>query len=276
VPRSPLQSLSPRRRATLIALVAAVALAAGVVVAVVVARGSGGTASARARQDQPGPVLLVPGYGGLLSSLDDLTARLRAAGRDAEAVPMPGDGTGDLTEQARVLNTAVQARLAAGAPSVDLVGYSAGGVVVRLWAKRYDGAAHARRIVTLGSPHHGAGVASLAQAFVPGLCPVACQQLAPGSALLRQLNAGDETPAGPQWLSVWTSQDETVTPPDSAVLAGAVDVRLQSVCADEVVQHSQLPRDPLVLGLVAAAVGTRPITAPAPGQCAQLRALGQG
>ncbi|GAC1324063.1 MAG: lipase [Mycobacteriales bacterium] len=270
---SRLQALSRRRRRSVLG---ALALVLVLLAALAVTRlaGRAGESGVPARQDLPGPVLLVPGYGGSLGALEVLAARLRASGSDAATVAIPGDGTGDLREQAKVLDAAVGARLAAGAPSVDLVGYSAGGVVVRLWAKSYNGRAKARRVVTLGSPHHGAAVASVAAAFVPGLCPLACQQLAPGSDLLKRLNAGDETPPGPQWVSLWTVQDETVTPPDSARLAGAVDVVLQGVCADEVVSHSDLPRDPLVTGLVLAALGMDPLSPPLPAQCAALRAGG--
>ncbi|MCW2608479.1 MAG: estB, partial [Frankiales bacterium] len=148
-------------------------------------------------QARPGPVLLVPGYGGNTVGLEALARRLRAEGREAVVVDLPGDGTGDLEDSALRLRKAADDALAQGAPSVDVVGYSAGGVVARLWA-RAGGAAQARRVVTLGSPHHGTGVAQLGAVFAAGACPTACQQLVPGSRLLDELDAGDETPAGPQ------------------------------------------------------------------------------
>ncbi len=260
--------MSPARRRLLllVGLVAVVLLAL-----VVVPRLSSDDAAPgpAAPQDTPGPVLLVPGYGGATGALEVLAATLRAAGRTATVVDVPGDGTGDLRQAAAALEAAVEAALASsGAPSVDVVGYSAGGVVARLWAQ--DHADRARRVVTLGSPHHGTKVAALGAAFAPGACPVACQQLVPGSDLLDELNAGDETPDGPKWLSLWTSQDETVTPPDSARLDGAVDVVLQDICPGISVTHSDLPRTPLVQGIVAQALSADPLTAPRAEQCAQL------
>ena len=102
-----------------------------------------------------------------------------------------------------------------GAPSVDVVGYSAGGVVVRLWVAELGGGNVARRAVTLASPHHGTDLASLGADLAPDSCPEACLQLAEDSDLLRELNAGDETPPGPAWVAIWTEDDRIVVPPDS-------------------------------------------------------------
>lgn len=226
-------------------------------------------------QSKPGPVILVPGYGGNTASLAALAARITATGRSAQVLGLPGDGTGDLSTQVRTLDDAVRADLAHGAASVDVVGYSAGGVVARLWVAQDGGAHEARRVVTLGSPLHGAKIAAVGANLVPGACPVACQQLAPGSALLRQLDA-TPLPAQLPWLSVWSEDDQTVTPPDSALLSGAVNVPLQQICPAEQVAHAQLPTDPLVTGLVLTALGTQPISAPAPGQCRSLLAVGRG
>src|SRR5436305_745156 len=94
-------------------------------------------------------------------------ARIRATGRAATVVSLPGDGTGDLAAQAATLDAAVTAERQRGAPSVDVIGYSAGGVVARLWVARYTGAQAARRVVTLGSPLHGAQLAATGPAPVP-------------------------------------------------------------------------------------------------------------
>jgi triacylglycerol esterase/lipase EstA (alpha/beta hydrolase family) len=175
---------------------------------------------------------------------------LTVAGRDAAVVPIPGNGTGDLHASADALGQAVDAALTrTGAESVDVVGYSAGGLVARLWVS--DGHADVvRRVVTLGSPHHGTSLADLAGDLAPGQCPVGCQQMTSDSDLLNALNDGDETPEGPTWVSIWTTQDETVTPPDSARLEGALNLTVQSVCAQAQVGHGDLPRNPLVQQMV--------------------------
>ncbi len=214
----------------------------------------------RPDQAQPGPVLLVPGYGGNRTSLTRLAERLTAEGRTATVLTLPGDGTGHLEEQADVLDTAVRDALSAGAPSVDVVGYSAGGVVTRLWVDRHDGAEVARRVVSLGSPLHGTRLAGLGARFARDQCPQACQELAPGSDLLDSID--DPLPDGLPWLSIWTEYDETVQPPTSARLDGAVNLSLQSVCAAARTSHSELPADPYVTALVLDALGTGPLRAP--------------
>ncbi|GAA4080267.1 esterase/lipase family protein [Actinomadura miaoliensis] len=252
-----LGGLSPRRRA----LVVGVAVLVAVVVAVVAVRvvGGGGDGDAPP-QDRPGPVVLVPGYGGGAGGLRVLADRLRRDGRQAFVLDLPGDGTGDLREQARALDRRVGEALRGGAPSVDVVGHSAGGVVARLWAAEHDGARKARRIVSLGSPHRGAQLAAAGTAFGAAACPAACRQLAPGSDLLRDL--GGRVPGRPAWMSVWTSLDETVTPPESARLGGAVNVVVQDVCPNARTGHADLPSDPYVMGIVLRALGTAPLTEP--------------
>jgi pimeloyl-ACP methyl ester carboxylesterase len=256
-------------------LLAALAAVAAVVVGVRVwaDRAPDVDPDSRPSQNALGPVLLVPGYGGSRESLRALAERIEASGRSAEVLALAGDGTGDLTAQVEVLDEAVNERLAAGAPSVDVVGYSAGGVVAGLWVAREDGAARARRVITLGAPLSGTTVAAVGGASVPDACPVACRQLSPGSAELAELAAarvGEQLP----WLSIWTVDDRTVTPPDSARLPGALNVALQSVCPDDRVDHGGLPTDPAVTGLVLRALSAAPLSPPP--DCATLTRTAAG
>jgi dienelactone hydrolase len=221
---------------------------------------------------RPGTVLLVPGYGGSTGSLDQLAARIRSAGRTATVVQLAGNGTGDLTVQARVLASYADRAVAAGSGPLTVIGYSAGGVVAWLWDADYGGAAQAGLIITLGSPLHGARIAAVGTGFDPAECPVACQQLVPGSALLTGLQRSAQP--RPPWLSLWSTDDQTVQPPDSARLTGAVNVPLQSICPGVDIQHSQLPDAPLVDGIVLRALASGRPAAPGPGDCAALQALG--
>lgn len=266
--------MSPRRR-LLVALLGVLVLVGAVLVVVQVIgnRPASVDPSARPAQDDPGPVLLVPGYGGSQASLEPLAARIRATGRSAQVVALEGDGTGDLSAQVDVLDAAVDTALKAGAPSVDVVGYSAGGVVAGLWVARDDGAAKARRVVTLGAPLAGTSLAAAGATDLPSACPVACRQLAPGSSLLAELARARVGTALP-WLSIWTTDDQTVTPPDSARLDGAVNVPLQSLCPGAQVGHGSLPRDPAVAGLVLEGLSTAALTSA--GDCTTLRAAGTG
>jgi triacylglycerol esterase/lipase EstA (alpha/beta hydrolase family) len=265
-----LAGLSPARRRLAVVVAVVVVAVLGVTGALLLPRLTADE-PAPVAQEVPGPVLLVPGYGGSTRSLEPLAARLSAAGRDATVVPVPGDGTGDLEAAADALAAAATGALVrTGADSVDVVGYSAGGIIARLWVAD-GGASSVRRVLTLGSPHHGTTLADLATGIAPDQCPVGCRQLTTDSPLLDRLNAGDETPAGPTWVSVWTTADRTVTPPETARLDGAMDLPVQSVCADSQVGHGQLPADPVVQGIVLAELAAGPPVELTPADCARLR-----
>jgi triacylglycerol lipase len=246
--------LSPTRRRFVLGV--AVLVVAAVVAAVVAVVASRPDDVDPVAQETPGPVLLVPGYGGSTAALDVLADALRADGRDVTVVRPEGEGTEDLRTQAEALDRAARSALDdSGADSVDVVGYSAGGVVARIWVADLGGDALARRVVTLTSPNHGTDLASLASGLGSTACPEACQQLATDSDLLRDLNADDETPDGPRWVAIWTEDDKTVVPPDSGVLDGATAFSVQTACPGLVVAHADAPRTPSVIAMVAAELG---------------------
>ena len=261
-----LASLSPSRRRLVVGVLSLTALA--LVAALIVLWRAQSNGVDPVPQGEPGPVLLVPGYGGSTSALQVLADALTANGRDATVVALAGDGTGDLREQAQVLDRAAEAALErTDARSVDVVGYSAGGVVARLWVAELGGGNVARRVVSLGSPQHGTDVAGIAAALAPDECPLACQQLTTSSDLLRSLNAGDETPDGPRWVSMWTTSDQLVVPPETAALDGGVNFSVQQVCGRRTIDHGDLPSSSEVINLTIKELGTEPPGLPSERDC---------
>lgn len=252
--RSPLSGLAPARRRLAAIVLGCVVVVLGAVAGTLVVRGLAG--GGIAEQSRPGPVLVVPGYGGGTADLAPLVAELRREGREAVVYQPTEAGKGDLRVQARRLGALAERTMDnAGAESVDIVGYSAGGVVARLYVRDAGGSSVVRRVLTLGSPHHGTDVAALAE-DVAGGCPTACEQLATGSDLLRRLDAGDETPDGPRWIAVRTTDDRIVTPVDSAKLDGALNIAVQDLCPAASTSHGELPGDPVVLATLRSVLGS--------------------
>ena len=192
------------------------------------------------------PARITARAGGYVLEVDDERVDARRFER------LAADGRAELArdpERARALLT-------------EALGVWRGEALGDLAGEPFAGAEVARRIVTLGSPLHGARIAGIGAALAPDACPQACRQLAPGSDVLDEIDAAP-LPDGLPWLSIWTENDETVQPPESARLAGAVNVPLQGLCPGARVSHGELPTDPAVTALVLAGLGTAPLTAPA-------------
>jgi len=217
-------------------------------------------------QDRLGPVLLVPGRTADSVALVALQKRLFLTGRRAVIVSIGTDNSGDLRDQARQLKETAADLIEGGAPSVDVVGFAAGGLVTRLWLA--DGGADVtRRVVTIATPNQGVtSRAQLANLVNTRFCKTTCPQLTAGSDLLAGLP--DKAAAGrAPWTNVWTKWDKTVSV-TSANLPGAMNVSLQSVCAhnrelpSETTAHDDLPSDPLTIGIVLKSLSTTSLTTP--------------
>jgi hypothetical protein len=75
-------------------------------------------------------------------------------------------------------------------------------------------------------------------------------------------------------VSIWTDQDQVVSPPDTARLAGARNVVVQRICPGRAVDHGQLPTDAVVDALVLRALAAGPFVTPTSADCSAL--AGQG
>jgi triacylglycerol lipase len=254
-------ALSPQRK---LFVVGSLALVAVLVILFAV--------NARRSDTAPGiavvPVILVHGYGGSPASMATLAAALKHEGRRVDVVALPQHGEAEIGREAQVLSAAVERT---GAAKVDLVGFSAGSIVVRAYFSTPVGNSRTRRVVLLGAPNHGTTLASLALSTDPSLCLDACQELSRGSSFLRALNSRPPAPKVPVTV-IWTGDDKVVTPPHSAVLPGATNVRVQSVCRKAILAHGDLVTDPVAIGLTIVALEGQ--TSNLPGRCNKIRQIG--
>lgn len=228
----------------------------------------------------PRPVILVHGTGGRMAMWKTLSPMLKHEGYcvfalnygAADPGPTPEDtsyGTADLNKSAKELGAFVDAvRTATGAPKVDIVGHSQGGMMPRLYLKNDGGADpdHPERnkvnsLVALSPSNHGtynlgAQVGQVLSALggisTDGLMNVALEQQAYQSAFIKALNAGGETEPGVHYTVIATLYDQTITPFTSSFLVGpdVQNILLQSTCATATPTHNQMPIDPSALWLV--------------------------
>ncbi|KUH37241.1 MULTISPECIES: esterase/lipase family protein [Streptomyces] len=163
-------------------------------------------------------------------------------------------GLGPVAESAGQLDAFVDGVLAAtGAPEVDLVGHSQGGMMPRHYLKFLGGAAEVNALVGLAPDNHGTTLLGLTALlpYFPGVAhlltektPALADQIA-GSPFLRRLNEGGDTVPGVRYTVIATRYDQVVTPYRSQFLdgPGVRNVLLQDLCPVDLSEH-------LAIGLV--------------------------
>lgn len=120
-----------------------------------------------------------------------------------------------IMDYVQILANGVEQVLAdTGSDQVDLVGHSMGGLVIRSYLANDSTKAKVRRVVTLGSPHHGSKLA----VFGVGK---ATKEMLPGSSFLKTLNQEEvQLPEGGRFYSIYTIADNMVLPNESPKLSG--------------------------------------------------------
>ncbi|MBK8118539.1 MAG: alpha/beta fold hydrolase [Sulfuritalea sp.] len=181
------------------------------------------------------PLLLIHGYQCNRGLWFWLRPRLEAAGWTVATVSLE-PAWADIDSYAKAIDRRIDEVLAAtGAPRVMLVCHSMGGPVSRAYLRRH-GSDKVARIVTLGSPHQGTGLAVLG----PGRN---ARQLRIGNPWLVALAAPGAVPLPPASVSIFSYHDNYVFPQQAcSTLADARHVAIGGV------SHLGMAFSPLVLG----------------------------
>lgn len=164
------------------------------------------------------PILLVPGWFDTERDLAALRIRLISAGWSTEYVePLTfTDPTGSNIDHAAEIGAAVELlRTRTGAPEVDLVAHSMGGLAVRQYLMDI-GPRRVRKVVFVATPHRGTYTAYVA--FGKGR-----DEMIPGSPFLEALNAAPPVPEGIDAITIRSPMDTIILPSESATLPGIED-----------------------------------------------------
>ncbi|WP_245722041.1 esterase/lipase family protein [Nocardia crassostreae] len=171
-------------------------------------------------------------------------------------------GTEDVFQSSAQIGAFTEQVLAAtGAAQVDMVGFSQGASVTRYWINQLGGAPKVNQWVGIASPSYGGvmyGLVTVADT-VPivydlvalGSSQAAVQQAA-GSPFITALNRGGDTVPGVRYTTIGSRVDEMIQPRENIVLkgAGATNLVLQDLCADNLTGHFHMVYDPYVQQLM--------------------------
>ena len=187
------------------------------------------------------PILFVHGYAGNGANWQDMKARFLADGwQPNELYSCNYSFTASNAVSASEIGEQVDAIMQlTGASRVDIVAFSIGSVSSRYYMKNLGGLSKIDAWVSLAGPNHGTDAVEINScSFTP------CREIAPGSAFLADLNAGDETPGLARYATWRSPCDTTINPDESVILLGATNST--TAC----IGHLQMLTDPNVYAQV--------------------------
>jgi len=220
----------------------------------------------------PRPVVLVGGtFSNMTDSWSGIGPILANQGYCVYSASYGGDPTWlvqsigpTLTSAQTVAAFIDKVRSQTGAPKVDLVGWSQGGLIGEYYLKAMGGASKVANFIGLAPSTHGTdlnGLAYLAGAF-PGannflgaICG-ACVDQQHGSAVLNAVNTGPITQPGVKYTVIETYYEFVVTPIGSSFInePGVNNQWVQNYCPLALTDHIQMTYDRAVWSMISNAL----------------------
>lgn len=173
------------------------------------------------------PVLLIGGFANTNKSWAAYAHGLGRDGFKTFVMTVPGNAMSDLQTGAKLVAQEIDKILMlTGAKQVDMVGYSAGGLIARSAAHDFATVGSVGKVITLNTPNHGelwdSMFSRMVRKFVRVGGGVSASQMLAGSEFLNRLNdrsIPDAAGPGIQYFSVYSKvADLVVNPPHSAML----------------------------------------------------------
>lgn len=190
------------------------------------------------------PVLLVHGYGCNSGYWHSMSKALQKAHITHHAIDLE-PVIGGIDEYAPLIHRAIeQLCRETGCEKVVVVAHSMGGLASRAYLRDH-GSRRIAKLITLGTPHHGTGLAH----FGVGLNThqmrwTATEQEGLASEWLRTLKAGERPELYRLIVSIYSHHDNIISPQTSSHLEGAKNIELNGI------GHVALGYDPEVQALV--------------------------
>ena len=186
----------------------------------------------------PVPVLLLHGYGCNRQVWRPLARWLASCGHAISAIDLE-PAFGSIDAYAPGIAQAVDDLCRrTGAPAVALVCHSMGGLAARAFLRTYPGRNDVAAVITLGTPHRGTALASLALGEN-------ARQMRLGSAWLQSLFEDEPLGAYRNFTLIFSHHDNIVAPQADQHLPGAQLIALHGV------GHLMLTSDPRVRPMLA-------------------------
>lgn len=204
---------------------------------------------------EKGPVLMLHGHNGNERAWDYWGPALAKEGWQPKAINFMTDDY-DAEEMANQVGMQVEALCrTTGRQKIDIVAHSLGGLAARHYIKFLGGDKRVRRLVTLGTPHHGIGYT------LPIQWITVARFLKPGSSFIDRLNQPVEAHGDVVYTSIWSPRDYTqIVPFASARLKGGFNYRISGTT------HSGMLTDPRLMPAIREGLLRQPGTPVVPEQ----------